>query len=92
LQDRDGKLRVFIDSRVALEKGSSVFIFLPNLFIEEGIIHTSIRRYKGLIPDRIEELIKRDEEGFVPIVSSGEGFVSFRFGICRRQASTKPKT
>ena len=42
-------------------------------------MYTSIRRYEGLIPSRIEELIKRVEEGFVPIVSAGEGFVSFRF-------------
>lgn len=40
-------------------------------------MHTSIRRYEGLIPGRIEELIKRVEDGFVPIVSAVEGFVSF---------------
>ena len=41
-------------------------------------MHTSIRRYEGLNPDTIGELIKRVEGGFVPIVSTGEGFISFR--------------
>lgn len=38
-------------------------------------MNVSIRRYEGLIPDRIKELIKRVEEGFVPIVSAGEEFL-----------------
>jgi hypothetical protein len=42
-------------------------------------MHLSIRRYEGLIPGNVEETIKRVEEGFVPIVSAGEGFVSFHF-------------
>lgn len=41
-------------------------------------MHTTIRRYEGLTPDTIEELVKRVKEGFVPIVSAGDGFISFR--------------
>ena len=42
-------------------------------------MYISIRRYEGLIPERIAELIMRVREGLVPIVSAVEGFVSFRF-------------
>jgi hypothetical protein len=42
-------------------------------------MYISIRRYEGLIPERITELITRIREGFVPIVSAVEGFASFRF-------------
>jgi hypothetical protein len=47
--------------------------------MKEGIMYISIRRYEGFIPERIAELITRIREGFVPIVSAVEGFISFRF-------------
>ena len=40
-------------------------------------MHTSIRRYEGIAQDAVEEIIKRAEEGFVPIVSAGAGFVGY---------------
>lgn len=40
-------------------------------------MYTSIRRYEGLSPGTIEEIIKLVEEGFVPIVSAGEGFIGY---------------
>ena len=40
-------------------------------------MHASIRRYEGIAPDSVEEIIKRAEAGFVPIVSSGAGFIGY---------------
>jgi hypothetical protein len=45
------------------------------------IVHTSIRRYEGINPDTVEELIKRVEEGFVPIVSAVTGFIGYHFVV-----------
>ncbi len=40
-------------------------------------MYTSIRRYEGLSPGTIEEIVKVVEEGFVPIVSAGAGFIGY---------------
>jgi hypothetical protein len=39
----------------------------------------TIRRYEGLPLDKVDEIIKRVSDGFVPIISTGKGFVSFRY-------------
>ena len=41
-------------------------------------MYTSIRRYEGVSPGAIEEIVKLVEEGFVPIVSAGAGFISYQ--------------
>ena len=38
-------------------------------------MYASIRRYEGL--SSIDEIVKRVEEGFVPIISKGRGFVAY---------------
>jgi hypothetical protein len=38
-------------------------------------MYASIRRYEGL--SSIDEIVKRVEEGFVPIISEGRGFVAY---------------
>ena len=40
-------------------------------------MYTSIRRYEGLSPNAIGEIIKLVEEEFVPIVSAGAGFIGY---------------
>ena len=40
-------------------------------------MHTSIRHYEGISPDAVEEIIKRAEEGFGPIISASIGFVGY---------------
>lgn len=40
-------------------------------------MHASIRRYEGLDPGSVNEIVKRAGEGFVPIVSGGAGFVGY---------------
>ncbi len=40
-------------------------------------MYTSIRRYEGVSPGTIEEIVKLVEEGFVPIISAGAGFISY---------------
>jgi hypothetical protein len=40
-------------------------------------MHTSIRRYEGIAPASVEEIIKRAEAGFVPIVSGAAGFIGY---------------
>lgn len=42
-------------------------------------MHTTIRRYEGVNPDTISEIIKRVEEGFVPIIRSSGGFKRYQF-------------
>lgn len=42
-------------------------------------MHTTIRRYDGVKPDKVEEIVKRVKEGFMPIISSSGGFVSYQF-------------
>jgi hypothetical protein len=42
-------------------------------------MYASIRRYEGRSRETIEEIIKRVEEGFVPIISASAGFISFNF-------------
>ena len=42
-------------------------------------MYVSIRRYEELTSDRIDEIIKRVEEGFVPIISAGAGFLGYKF-------------
>jgi hypothetical protein len=39
-------------------------------------MYTSIRRY-NLKPDSTEEVIRRAEKGFVPIVSKAQGFLAY---------------
>lgn len=40
-------------------------------------MHTSIRRYEGISPNAVEEIIKRAEEGFGPLISASAGFVGY---------------
>jgi hypothetical protein len=40
-------------------------------------MHTSIRRYEGIDLASVEEIIKRAETGFVPIISAGAGFIGY---------------
>ena len=40
-------------------------------------MYTSIRRYEGVSAGTIEEIIRLVEEGFVPIISAGAGFISY---------------
>ena len=42
-------------------------------------MHTTIRRYEGVKSDRIEEIVRRVKEGFVPIISASGGFVRYQF-------------
>jgi hypothetical protein len=42
-------------------------------------MHTTIRRYDGVKSDKIEEIVRRVKEGFVPIISSSGGFVRYQF-------------
>ena len=42
-------------------------------------MYVSIRRYKEITSDGINEIIKRVEEGFVPIISAGAGFIGYKF-------------
>ena len=39
----------------------------------------TIRRYKGFPQDKMDEIVKRVTDGFVPIISASEGFINFRF-------------
>jgi len=39
-------------------------------------MYVSVRRYK-MEPGSVDELMRRVEEGFVPIVSKGPGFVAY---------------
>jgi len=39
----------------------------------------TIRRYKGFPQDKMDEMVKRVTDGFVPIISASEGFINFRF-------------
>ena len=43
------------------------------------IMHTTIRRYEGVKPENIEEIVKRVKEGFVPILIASGGFVGYQF-------------
>lgn len=38
-------------------------------------MYASIRQYDGL--DSMDEVVRRAEEGFVPIISEGRGFVAY---------------
>ncbi|MBV7330743.1 hypothetical protein KFU94_21370 [Chloroflexi bacterium TSY] len=40
-------------------------------------MYTSIRRYDGIGADTVEEILKRAQEGFVPILSAQAGFVGY---------------
>lgn len=42
-------------------------------------MHTTIRRYDGVKPDKVDEIIRRVKEGFVPLISSSGGFVRYQF-------------
>jgi len=42
-------------------------------------MYATIRRFEGLSQETIEEIIKRVEEGFVPIISASAGFISYNF-------------
>jgi hypothetical protein len=42
-------------------------------------MYATIKRFEGVSQETIEEVIKRVEEGFVPIVSACAGFISFNF-------------
>ncbi len=42
-------------------------------------MHTTIRRYEGVNPDKITEIIKRVKEGFVPLIRSSGGFKRYQF-------------
>lgn len=40
-------------------------------------MHTTIRRYEGISQDSVERIVKRVEEGFVPIVRATAGFIGY---------------
>ena len=40
-------------------------------------MYASVRRYEGIDPDSVDEIVRRAKEGFVPIVSKGPGFVAY---------------
>jgi hypothetical protein len=40
-------------------------------------MYTTIRRYEGIDSSRIDELVQRINDGFVPIVSQVPGFVGY---------------
>jgi hypothetical protein len=40
-------------------------------------MYTTIRRYEGIDPSRVDELMQRVEQGFVPIVGQVPGFVGY---------------
>ena len=42
-------------------------------------MHTTIRRYEDVNPDKTTEIIKRVKEGFVPIIRSSGGFKRYQF-------------
>jgi hypothetical protein len=58
--------------------------FLPRIKVvkpflrKESIMYTSIRRYEGLSPGTIKEIVKLVKKEFVPIVSAGTGFISYQ--------------
>ncbi len=39
----------------------------------------TIRRYKGFPQDKMDEIVKRVTDGFVPIISASNGFINYRF-------------
>src|ERR1051325_9287330 len=43
-------------------------------------MHAVIRRYK-IDPKNVDEVIRRVETGLVPLISSADGFVSYRAGV-----------
>ncbi|MBI1881420.1 MAG: hypothetical protein HYR94_24840 [Chloroflexi bacterium] len=40
-------------------------------------MYLSIRRYEGVDPASVDEIFQLVEEGFVPIISEGSGFIAF---------------
>jgi len=40
-------------------------------------MYASIRRYEGIAPASVDELTRRVQEGFVPIISKQPGFVAY---------------
>ena len=40
-------------------------------------MYLSVRRYEGVDPASVDEIFQLVEEGFVPIISEGPGFVAF---------------
>lgn len=39
----------------------------------------TIRRYKGFPQDKMDEIVKRVTDGFVPIISANKGFINYSF-------------
>jgi len=39
----------------------------------------TIRRYKGFPQDKMDEIVKRVTDGFLPIISASDGFINYRF-------------
>jgi hypothetical protein len=50
-----------------------------NVFSKKGVIimYMGIRQYKMDGPESVDELFRRVEEGFVPIISKAPGFISY---------------
>jgi hypothetical protein len=42
-------------------------------------MYASVRRYEGVDPGSVEEIVRRAEEGFVPIISKAPGFIAYYF-------------
>jgi len=40
-------------------------------------MYASVRRYEGVDPGSVEEIVRRVEEGFVPIISKAPGFIAY---------------
>ena len=40
-------------------------------------MYASVRRYEGVDPDLVDEIIKRTREGAVPLISGIKGFVAY---------------
>ena len=40
-------------------------------------MYLSIRRYEGVDPASLDEIFQLVEEGFVPIISEGPGFIAY---------------
>lgn len=40
-------------------------------------MYASVRRYDGVDPRSVEEIVRRVEEGFVPIISKAPGFIAY---------------
>ena len=49
----------------------------PILLRKEQSMYASVRRYEGIKPDSVDEIVRQVEESFVPSISAGSGFVAY---------------